>query len=484
MGVVDSLNNITDHPRIGVSEREYDRIRDNLLYLQGNFPDVKFKNTYGDTKKRPYTALNMAQLTVRRMASILVNEQMTFVVGEEDSEANKYAHEVLDNNDFVKNFERYLESALALGGLAMRPYTDGDQIKIAYVQAPVFFPLRSNANDVSEAAIATKTTTTEGQTKIYWTLLEFHSWDGDKYVIDNELYRSTDENKVGTLQTLSANPAYEDLEPHVEMQNMARPLFVYVKPFGFNNRDITSPLGLSIYDNARPTLQQINDAYDQFHWEIKMGQRRVLIPEYMTQTIDEQGRLVQFFDTDQNVYSGVGGGQDETTITDLTTDIRSEQFISTINQFIKTFEMQVGLSTGTFSFDAAGLKTATEVVSENSMTYQTRNSHLNNVERAIKELIVSIFELATVSGLYNGELPNLQDIAINFDDGVFLDKASQLDYYSKLIAAGLISKQRAIKKLMDVTDDEAEAILGEIQEESQPAMSSNDFNMYSQPGDE
>lgn len=478
MGVTNTLTNITDHPRIGVPEAEYDRIRENLRYFEGKFKDVAYRNTYGEIRHRPYTSLNMAQVLVRRMASLLVNEQMTFTIADNKS-ADEYVHDVFSNNDFIKNFERYLESGLALGGLAMRPYVDGDEIKIAYVQAPVFFPLQSNANDISEAAIATKTTTVEGQNTVYWTLLEFHSWNGTKYVIDNELYRSMDENTVGVRQTLSANEIYANLADHSELDNFTRPLFVYLKPFGFNNRDITSPLGLSIFDNARNTLRQINDVYDQFHWEVKMGQRRVMVPENLTQMTNERGEFVQFFDTDQNVYVGLNGDMDDSKITDLSTDIRADQFIQSINQFIKTLEMQTGLSAGTFSFDAVnGAKTATEVISENSMTYQTRNSHLNNVERALQELVVTVLELASAEGFYHGDIPRIGDIQFNFDDGVFTDKSVQLAYYMQASTAGLISKKRAIMKVLDVPEEEAMEILQEIADESEPVPSALDQSMY------
>ncbi|MCM6765888.1 phage portal protein [Weissella paramesenteroides] len=478
MGVTNTLTNITDHPRIGVPEAEYDRIRENLMYFEGKFKDVAYRNTYGEIRHRPYTSLNMAQVLVRRMASLLVNEQMTFTIADNKS-ADEYVHDVFSKNDFVKNFERYLESGLALGGLAMRPYIDGNEIKIAYVQAPVFFPLQSNANDISEAAIATKTTTVEGNNTVYWTLLEFHSWNGNKYVIDNELYRSMDANAVGVRQTLSANEIYANLADHSELDNFTRPLFVYLKPFGFNNRDITSPLGLSIFDNARSTLRQINDAYDQFHWEVKMGQRRVMVPENLTQMTNERGEFVQLFDTDQNVYVGLNSDMDDIKITDLSTDIRADQFIQSINQFIKTLEMQTGLSAGTFSFDAAnGLKTATEVVSENSMTYQTRNSHLNNVERALQELVVTVLELATAEGFYHGDIPRIGDIQFNFDDGVFTDKSVQLAYYMQASTAGLISKKRAIMKVFDVPEEEAMEILQEIADESEPVPSALDQSIY------
>lgn len=475
--VVHQLNSITDHPRIGINADEYQRIKDNLMYFEGGFPNVEYKNSYGNKMERPYVSLNMAQVSVRRLSSILFNEKMTFEIV--DEAADKYVHDVFSKNDFIKNFERYLESALALGGLAMRPYVDGSNVKIAYIQAPVFYPLQSNVNDISEAAIVTKTVSVEGKKNVYWTLLEFHSWDNDQYNIDNELYRSDDENVVGNLVPLQSNETYATIEQHSTIQGLSRPLFVYLKPFGFNNKDITSPLGLSIFDNAQMTLKQINDAYDQFNWELLMSKKRIAVPKTMIKSdIDDRGRYVETFDVNEAVYISTGADGEESNITDMTTDIRSASYIDSINQFIKTYELQTGLSSGTFSFDAQGLKTATEVVSENSMTYQTRNSHLNNVERAIQELVISILELSVASGLYKGSIPTLDDIKLSFDDGVFTDKSAQLDYYTKAVAAGVQSKKGAIMKLFNVSETEAKKTLAAIQDESAGPMTENDNLAY------
>ena len=38
-----------------------------------------------------------------------------------------------------------------------------------------------------------------------------------------------------------------------------------------NNKDINSVLGLSIFDNAKTTMDFLNTTYDEFMWEIKMG---------------------------------------------------------------------------------------------------------------------------------------------------------------------------------------------------------------------
>ena len=68
------------------------------------------------------------------------------------SKLTSFIQQQLQDDRFTKNFERYLESCLALGGLAMRPYIDGERVRVSFIQAPVFLPLQSNTQDVSSAA--------------------------------------------------------------------------------------------------------------------------------------------------------------------------------------------------------------------------------------------------------------------------------------------------------------------------------------------
>lgn len=467
---VGSLKNITDHPKIGVPLAEYQRIQNNLQFFEGAWPNIKYKNTYGMDQKRPYVGLNMSKVVVKRMASIIFNEKMTFKIDEALGDANDWAQDFMNKNNFNKAFEGYLESGLATGGLAMRPYVDSNshEMKIAWIQAPSFYPLRSNTGDISEAAIATKTIQQEGGQPVYYTLLEFHEWGSEgKYIISNELYKSYQSDTVGERIWLGS--LYPGLPNTVEMSGLTRPLFTYFKPAGFNNKDITSPLGLSIYDNATETLRQLNDTHDMFNWEIRMGKRKVAVSEKMTrlQINPATGTAESLFETEQDVYLGVRGESDEPFVQDLTSPMRVDDFIKTLNNELKTLEMQVGLSAGSFSFDTNGLKTATEVVSENSMTYQTRNSHITMVERTIKELIISAMELAksTVSAgsyLYDGEVPTLDDISISFDDGIFVDKSAQLDWVIKAKAAGLISDRSALMKLYSLNEEQAQDMLNEI----------------------
>ncbi len=201
LGMVNSLTKIIDHPKINVEQSEYDRIAKSLQYFEGSFDDVKYYNSEHELKKRPYMSINMMKVVAKRMASLLYNEQCRIIVGDEEKfkDANEFIQATFSDNDFNKNFERYLESDLALGGLVIRPYFDVGQqkIKFSWCQAPTVYPLRNNTNDVSEIAIASVNQTIENDKVVYYTLLEFHEWVNGAYQITNELYRSENKSVVG-----------------------------------------------------------------------------------------------------------------------------------------------------------------------------------------------------------------------------------------------------------------------------------------------
>lgn len=281
-----SLNSITDHPKIAISPEEYNRIMDNLRYFSGAFDRVTYRDSNGAQVKHDFNHLPIGRTASKKVASLVFNEQATIQVDNEV--ADTFINETLKNDRFSKNFERYLESCLALGGLAMRPYVDDDRVRVSFVQAPVFLPLQSNTEDVSSAAIVTKTLKAEGQKTKYYSLIEFHEWTKDSYTISNELYESESKTRIGQRVPLSM--LYEDLEETVTLNGLTRPLFTYLKPPGMNNKDINSPLGLSIFDNAKTTMDFINTTYDEFMWEVKMGQRRVAVPTQMIDTLTQAVR--------------------------------------------------------------------------------------------------------------------------------------------------------------------------------------------------
>jgi A118 family predicted phage portal protein len=479
-----TLKTINDHPKVNIDPEELARIEHNMGQYKGHYPKVEYINSEGYLQKRDYMTLNMRKLSASVLAGLVFNEQCDIYVSdtEGDGDQNTYqnAHDfiqhVFEHNKFKKNLSEYLEPMFALGGLTVRPYVDGEEIEFSWALANAFYPLRSNSNGISEGVMKSVTTKIEKKKTTHYTLLEFHEWENDLYVITNELYKSDNKGEIGKRVPLGE--VYEDLQETTYISGLSRPLFNYVKPAGFNNINPHSPLGLGICDNSNHTLTKINDTYDQFWWEIKMGQRTVFVSDYMLQTLPSEDGLPprQIFDPDVNVYRSMRMSMDEEFVKDVTSDIRVEQYITAINQSLRTLEMELKLSVGTFSFDGRSMKTATEIVSENDLTYRTRNDHVYAVEQFIKGLVVSVLELGKAYGLFAGEIPTFEHIGVDFDDGVFQDRAALLKFYGQAKTFGFIPTTEAIQRIFKVPKETAEEWAEEIrsdQVEVDPAFISN-----------
>lgn len=478
----ESYNSILDHPKINFDADELKRIETSFRHYRGIYDKVHYLNTMQQERIRSYFFINMTKSVSKYLKTLTFNERCEIHIGVADEETGEYpksvesefAREILDRTKFKKKLSDYLEPMFATGGIVVKPYYDSEAKKIdfSWCLADAFIPLRSNTNDISEGVIPTVTKKIEERKEIHYTLLEFHEWEGDLYIISNELYRSEQSHQMGKRVPLTSLDAYKNLEPLTVIPNLSRPLFTYLKPAGFNNLSPRSPLGLGVLDNSRSTVAAINDTYDQFHWEVKDGEQKSIISDHFTKTrMDANGRPIQYFDKDTSAFIALPGEIDNMLHKDITRQIRTTEYKEALNEFKSTLEMEVGLSPNTFTItDSGGVKTATEVISEDSETFKTRNEHVSELSDGIKDLIISTFELAKevkVNGkpLYSGRIPERDEIGIDFDDGVFVSRESELEFYSKAGLNNLIPQQESIERLFNLPPAKAKEWVSRIAED-------------------
>lgn len=473
MGQRKSLGTIIDDDRISMDPQEYERIVRDFKYYSDIYPKRVYIDAKGVQHERFFNSLNMTKRAAMRLASIVFNEQCT--ISFENEELSEFVNGVLQANNFKDQFEENLEKGIAIGGFAVRPYVAHGQIKLAWIRANQFYPLKSNTSHINEAAIASRTTRIENNTSVYYTLLEFHEWENDAYVITNELYRSTQREIVGIQVDL--HTLYPDLQDKVVMNGagMVHPLFSYFKMPGANNINVESPLGLGIVDNSKHTLDNINLTHDNFMWEIKNGKRRIAVPAQMLR--EDRAHKLEF-DTDTDVYLKLNT-EDDFDVKDLTSDMRIADYTSAMNAWLREFEGNIGMAEGTFSWDQqSGIQTATGVVSQNSMTYQTRSSIITKATEVIEGLVKAILELAGSDELFvEGAKVDLSQIDLNelgmsihYDDGVFVDRDKQMDEDLKNVVAGALSKQTFLQRNYGYSEDDAAKELTLIQAEQQPTV--------------
>ena len=459
MGLIKGLEKITDHKEIYSNDEMYDNIEVWKSLYRGYyepFHRVRYKTISG-WKERTMQSLQMPKIVSSEMAALVFNEKCEISIDNET--VKEFIDAVFEQNHFNKEFQDHLEFMFAHGGAVIKPYVEEGKVKLSFVTADCFVPISWNNGRIYEGVFVSEYR--KGDKK--YTHLEWHTWENETYVVKNELYESNG-HELGVEVPLST--LFPNLESEVRINGLKRPLFVYFKPNTANNIDTQSPLGISIFANALDTIKALDTAFDSFHREFRLGRKRIVVPAHMVQTVidPETGQGYRYFDDTDEVYEAFNdGNMDENKIHDISVELRVEEHISAINALLNIFAMQTGFSAGTFSFDGKSVKTATEVVSENSKTFKSKKSHEIIIEEGLKELITTIIDIALLYGLYNG--PTDYEVSVAFDDSIVEDENSEIDKQIKLVNSGLTSRKRAIMRIHKCTEEEALQILQEIFDE-------------------
>ena len=416
--------------------------------------------------------MNVAKAICAEMASLVWGEECTVNVSIEGRESteenpdplNEWVQKVLLKNAFREKMQESIEEGLALGGSALKVWAesrhdengneipDTRKLMIGYCMADQFIPISWDNAKVTEGVFVSRI----ARGGYYYTRLEWHRWNGLTYVITNELYRSEiqkgktpaeTQDILGVRYPLSEIYPYLDEETEVPVEES---LFSYWRTPIANNLDDNSPLGMSIYGNALETLHALDICYDSFVREFRLGKKRIIVPASAVRTVVDPitGKLCRYFDANDETYEALASDTpDDLKITDNSVALRVEEHVSAINAFLSILCLQTGFSAGTFTFDQhTGLKTATEVVSENSKTYKTIKTIQNQLRPAIEHLVKNIIDVGILYGMdHDGQsIERLAapgyNVNITFDDGVTQDRQTNLNEGVMLVGAGLLSK--------------------------------------------
>lgn len=466
--------------------------------------------TIADPKhKRNLAYLNLSKAVCAELAGMVWTDQCEVSVSidgveGDDDPLDAFVQHVLTKNNFQRKMPEAIEQAAALGGEALKVWREvrhdangneiegTDRIRIGYAMADQFVPTQWDNATVTGGIFVTR----QARGGYYYTLLEWHEWDGTTYVIRNELYRAektkdaqgNDQDILGFRYPLSALYPYMDEEVTVETE---KSLFTYFRTPDANNLDDNSPLGISIYANAMDTLHAIDICFDSFVREFRLGKKRIIVPARMIrQVVDPQtGQQLRYFDATDETYEALSTDDpDQLKIQDNSVELRVEEHVAALNAFLNLFCLQIGLSAGTFSFDVSGgLKTATEVVSENSKTYKTVKNFQAQVAPSVKDLVDAIIQVASLYDMtWEGQSIRAlaargYEIKVTLDDGITQDRQTNINEGITLVGAGLMSKYKFLtdpKYGINLTEEDALAELERIKGESTITMPQLDVMDY------
>ena len=440
-------------------------------------------------KTRTLATMNAGKMACSQMARYVWNERCSITASmasaPDDDPLDGFLQYVLKDNRFGSAFGDLLEKSFALGGGALKEWVEvpkdengndiGEgKVRIGYTMASQFVPTAWDNSKVTSGIFVSR----EARDGYYYTVVEWHHWDGTTYRITNDLYRqpikgSEPQNILGWWYPL--DKVYPLLSPDTTIEDVHQAFFQYVRPFGANYADDNSPLGMSIYAPALNTLHGLDIMFDSLQREFVLGKKRIIAPaRSMKVSAGVNGsRPDRYFDADDEVWEALAtDNPEDLKIYDNSVDLRVEPHIAGINGDLSILCAQIGFDPGTLSFDATkGLKTATEVISENSKTFGTVKAHENLLKDALVDMVHAIFDLAVRYGLtWEGKtveslISGGYDVSVKFDDSIIEDKNAEINRGVSLVGAGLLSKKKFMTDLLGYTPEDADSELKQISNE-------------------
>ena len=436
-------------------------------WYRGNVNDFHYftmKMADGSNKQCERLTMNMPKKVCEDFAKLLWSEKVQIKLDKKKN--TERLLEVLDSkeNNFKVNFPDFLERVFALGSGVTVEYKKDDKTLVDYVDGDVVIPYMYTNSYINGLITVSRFTKGTDSKKKYFTHITYHEFKDNKYTKLNELYKSSDETTIG--REVNFNDMFSDVLEFEEFET-DNPHFQVWKPIIANNFDTDSPMGISILANQIDKFKAIDTEYDSFNREFRTGKKRVLIDRTAVKKkteVDSDGNVnyVSYFDNNDEVYVAIAGMENQP-IKEIDFNLRYQEHISSINAQLNYISAGVGLGQNYYNFDGQGVKTATEVVSENSDTYRTKKHHEIMVNDCLYDLVKAICELEGIT---------YKSINIVFDDSIIEDENALIQRGLELYQNKVISLEKFMKKYLHYEDSEIQEEMTKIESENklvQPA---------------
>lgn len=447
-------------------------------WYRGNVNDFHKYNAIvnGKSKQFERKTLNSAKTFSEEIAKLLWTEK-TEIHLDDDNKTDEL-WKVLDSkkNSFSINFPVFIEKVMALGtGATIEYYDEDNEVVIDYIDGTNIIPYKYTNSYIYGLVTVSQTVEMKDEKKIYITLLTFHEYVGGHYNKKHELYRSMNENELG--DQISFKTYYPNVKEEESIETDI-PRFQIYRPNLANNYDIDSPMGISVFANIIDILKSIDIKFTSFSNEFELGKKRILVdPSAMkaqTQS-DSDGNvhLVQYFDESDTTFVGINGMEDQP-VKEIDFSLRVQEHIDAINADINYASINLGLGSNYFRFDGSGLKTATEVISENNKAFRTKTHHDIIINDGVYDLVKAICSMVGIQS---------NDINIVSDDSIIEDKNTEKMQAQQEVQQGLMSKKAYLMDINGMTEKEAEDMLLEIENEKKSNQEAFGFPVEETPED-
>lgn len=360
----------------------------------------------------------------------------------------------------ITELRKKLEQGVAAGGMTILPYpnvADG-HIYFSYTMDWGLYPI-SFGDDGNLTDVIFRDTFVDGRT--YYTRLERHTIEGKNVKITQRAFKSANENYIGNEINLSDVERWATLKPEATVENSEGQMFGWFKVASANSVDVNSPMGVSVFSKAVNLIKEADMQYSRFLWEYEGSELAVDVDPLALRN-NAVGNA-ESPHLNERLFRKMDLGQDGTYHV-FAPQIRDASLINGLNELYKKIEDQCGLARGTISeAGAIEAKSATEIKILKQRTYATVHDNQVALEACLKDVIRAMDKFAT---LYNLAPEGEYDVSFDWDDNILTDQEQRMNEYLALRAQGLISKKEIRMWYFGETEEQAEAALQAVLDET------------------
>lgn len=339
----------------------------------------------------------------------------------------------------------WVEYACAMGGVMLKPYITEKSIAVDYVRADAFTPCGyDSAGNITACIFYEKLT----KGSKHYTRLEYHELNGATYAIKNKAYVSVNSDDIGHEISLESVNEWSELEPELTLENISRPLYVYMRIPGGNTIDRLSPLGVSAFHAAVDVILEADKQYNRLLWEYEGSELAVMVDETMLNLDNKLPKV------NKRLFRGLNSDGDLFEV--FSPAIRDTALINGLDEQLRHIELLCGLAYGTFSRATDTAKTATEIKASRQRSYAT----VSAIQRAIRKALTEYAEVLDIyCDLYKLAPKGKIEQSFDFDDSLITDSETEQRLWLQEVAAGLMSPVEYRMKRYGETAEQAAEML-------------------------
>lgn len=386
--------------------------------------------------------INFAKTIAESKADLIFNEKVKINI---PKNRQKEWNRIMNYNNFWTMANRSVEIANALGTFAWVVYESGKDVVIDYIQPQMIFPLSFTNDEITECVFAS-VFTKQGKEYLY---LNAHILnDSGRYVITNKYFNWSSDTNMPAAEV----PAdFFGVAP--EIVSGVIPRFFIIKPNVENNIIKNCPMGVSRYANSINLLKTLDIIYDSLHKEFILGRKRILVG---AETLGFDGKdPIPKFNLRERIFNVFTVSGDDTLIKEIDMKLRTGEHEDALRMVLNLISLKTGFGVDYFSWDKnGGIKTATEVISENSDLFRSIRKDEILLERALLDLIAAIFEI-------KGWAVDADDIEIEWDDSIIQDEDARLNRLLTEVNSQIRTPVSYLMEAYNMTEEEARAIVPE-----------------------